>query len=70
METKISTVIHPNKREEDHERYDIQLGENDDSIDLIEPSFKFQGGYRDVLERYYTCYIGPHQEAIYQHSNG
>ena len=45
----------------------------EEPVNLMEvSSFEFRGGggYRNVLERYYVSYTGPHQEAVYQHSNG
>jgi hypothetical protein len=61
-ERSFQVAIPTKQREEEEKKEEV--------LDLIEPSLEFKGGYRDVLDRYYTCYTGPHQEAIYQHSNG
>jgi hypothetical protein len=43
---------------------------SEDTSDSLELVSSIQKGYRNVLSRYYTSYLGPHQETVYQHSNG
>jgi hypothetical protein len=43
------------------------------NLDEFPSIFEIGGGgsgYRNVLDRYYVPYSGPHHETVYQHSNG